>query len=444
MVDHNPMPLEGIRVLEFGQAIAAPTCSRYLSSLGAEVIKVENLMAPDLIRAQGASWLPPDTNPLVKFDVLAMGAEYVSGKMSLGLNISHPKGRPILEELIKKSDVLMINYSASAIKSLRLRAEDVVPLKSDIIYVGLPGFGYDEDSPYFSYKAWGPNQAPISGIDHLTGWPDRPAAGVGSFSYPDFSGGMQAAFSIMAAVLHRDATGQGQVVDISQYEVAVAAIGPVMLNYFANGISQNRAGNRVPWAAPQGVYPAAGVERWIAISCWEDAQWDALCSVAAGRDFVADARFATAVSRSEHADELDSALSEWTKQYYSRDLVYRLQQAGCPAGLVEDQADMLVDPQLEARRAFFVGDQVRVGKEMTLNFPVKMSATRAQMRLATPTFGQHNGYILEDVLGLSHDDRAALASEGVVFETTDPDLTFTAPYLPWVRHLWRDEWPEPA
>lgn len=444
MEDHLTMPLEGVRVLEFGQAIAAPTASRYLSSLGAEVIKVESLVAPDLIRASSASWLPPDTNPLVKLETEAMGAEYLSGKMSLGLDISHPKGRTILEEVIKKSDVVMINYSASAIKNLQLRAEDVVALKSDIIYVGLPGFGYEEGSPYFSYKAWGPNQAPISGIDHLTGWPDRPASGLGSFSYPDFSAGMQATLSIIAAVLHRDATGEGQVVDLSQYEVAVAAIGPVMLNFFANGISQGRTGNRVPWAAPQGAYPAAGVERWVAISCSEDSHWDALCSVAAGREFVTDPRFATAASRVEHAEALDAALSEWTKLYYSRDIVYRLQHAGCPAGLVEDQADMLVDPQLEARRAFFLGDQIRLGKELSLNFPVKMSGTPAAMRLATPGIGQHNGHVLEDLLGLTHDDRMALATEGVVFESADPEATFKAPYLSWVRHLWRDDWPEPA
>lgn len=443
MVDHPPMPLDGIRVLEFGQAIAAPTCSRYLSALGAEVIKIENLMAPDLIRASAATWLPPDTNPLVRFEVEAMGAEYLSGKMSLGLNITHPKGRPILEELIKKSDVVMINYSASAIKSVQLRAEDVVAIRSDIIYIGLPGFGYDEESPYFSYKAWGPNQAPISGIDHMTGWPDRPAAGLGSFSYPDFSGGMQAALSIISAVLHRDVTGEGQVIDMSQYEVAVAAIGPVMLNYFANGISQGRTGNRVPWAAPQGVYPAAGIERWIAVSCTEDSHWEALCSLAVGCEFVSDDRFATAAGRAEHADELDAAISEWTSKFYSRDLVYRLQQAGCPAGLVEDQADMIVDPQLEARRAFFLGDQVRVGKEMSLNFPVKMSETPAEMRQGTPAIGQHNGYLLEEILGLSHEDRVSLASEGVVFESAEPDLTFKAPYLRWVRHLWRDEWPDP-
>ena len=444
MENHPTMPLEGIRVLEFGQAIAAPTASRYLSSLGAEVIKVENLLAPDLIRASSATWLPPDTNPLVKLETEAMGGEYLSGKMSLGLNITHPKGRPILEEVIRKSDVVMINYSASAIKSVQLRAEDVVALKPDIVYVSLPGFGYDEDSPYFSYKAWGPNQAPISGIDHMTGWPDRPASGVGSFSYPDFSGGMQATLSILAAILHRDATGEGQVVDLSQYEVAVAAIGPVMLDFFANGISQGRHGNRVPWAAPQGTYPAAGVERWVAISCWEDAHWGALCSVAEGREFVSDPRFATAASRVEHADALDEALSEWSQQFYSRDLVYRLQHAGCPAGLVEDQADMLVDPQLEARRAFFLGDQVRLGKEMSLNFPVKMSGTPVAMRLATPGIGQHNGHVLEDLLGLSHDDRMALAAEGVVFESADPEVTFKAPYLNWVRHFWRDDWPEPA
>lgn len=437
-------PLDGVRVLEFGQAIAAPTCGRYLSALGAEVIKVENLLAPDLIRASTASWLPADTNPLIKFDISPMGAEYVSGKMSIGLNITHPKGRSILEQLVAKSDVLMINYSATAIRDLRLTGEDVAAIKPDIVYIGLPGFGYDEDAPYFTYKAWGPNQAPISGIDHMTGWPDRAPSGLGSFSYPDFTGGMHAALAIMVALLRHDLTGEGQIVDMSQYEVAVAAIGPVMMDYFANGVSQGATGNRVPWAAPQGTYPAAGVERWIAISCAQDSHWAALCSVATGEDFVGDPRFATAAGRADYADDLDSAIGAWTSRYYSRDLVHRLQAAGCPAGLVADQADLLVDPQLEARRAFAVADNLRLGKDLAMQFPVHLSGTPATMPRGTPAVGQDNTYVFEEVLGISHEERTALASESVIFEVTEPERSFRAPNLRWMRHLWRDEWPEPS
>jgi benzylsuccinate CoA-transferase BbsF subunit len=440
----TPGPLAGIRVLEFGQAIAAPTCGRYLSALGAEVIKIENLLAPDLIRAAGASWLPPDIDPRVRFDVSPMGAEYVSGKMSAGLNITHPKGRPLLERLIALSDVVMINYSASAIRGLHLRAEDVAAIKPDIIYIGLPGFGYDESAPYFTYKAWGPNQAPIAGIDHLTGWPDRPPSGLGSFSYPDFTGGMQAALSIITAVLHHDMTGEGQLIDMSQLEVAVAAIGPVMADYFANGVSAGATGNQVPWAAPQGSYPAEGQERWLAISCWQDAHWAALCAVAGDEAFVHDARFATMTGRLEHAGELDAALGAWTAKFRSRDLVYRLQQAGCPAGLVADQADLLVDPQLEARRAFSVADNLRLGKDLAIQFPVHLWGTPAKMPRGAPAVGEDNTHVFEEVVGLSPEEHRELAAEGVLFDVTQPEQTFKAPNLRWVRHLWRDDWPEPA
>lgn len=439
--DAVPRPLEGIRVLEFSQAIAAPTCGRYLSALGAEVIKMENLLAPDLIRALGPSWLPPDVPPLVRFDVPPMGGEYVSGKLSCGLNISAPRGRELLEDLLRASDVVLINYSAGAIKSLSLRGEDVLAVNPRIIYCGLPGFGYDESAPYFTYKAWGPNQAPLAGIDHLTGFPGEPPAGLGSFSYPDFTGGMQAAFSILAAVFDRDLTGSGQIIDMSQMEVAVAAIGPVILDYTANGVNTQPSANRVPWAAPQGTYPARGKDRWIVISCTEDAHWDALCAVAGDEAILSDQRFETFAGRQEHADDLDAALAAWTAGFSSRDLVYRLQAAGCPAYLVSDQADLLVDPQLETRRAYSVADHARLGKDFTIQFPVHMSLAQPRMPRGTPTFGQDNEYVFEKVLGVPHEERVALAGEGVIFETIQPELRFDNPQVRWVRHLWRDDWP---
>jgi len=438
-----PKPLDGIRVLEFGQAIAAPTCGRYLASLGAEVIKMENLMAPDLIRAGAPTWAGADVNPLVKFDMPPMGAEYVSGKLSCGLNISTPRGREILEELIRKSDVVMINYSATAIQNLSLRGEDLVAINPQLVYVGLPGFGYDENAPYFTYKAWGPNQAPIGGIDHLTGYPDRPPSGIASFSYPDFTGGMQCALAIVAGVLHRDLTGEGQIVDMSQLEVAVAAIGPVILDYTANGVNHSATGNSVPWAAPQGTYPCRGTERWIGISCETDGHWAGLCEVAGDEPFVTDERFATFLSRQENADALDAALRSWTSRFHSRDLAYRLQEAGCPAGIVADQADLLVDPQLEARRAFSVADHLRLGKDFSIQFPVHMSLAEARMPRGTPAFGQDNDYILEEVVGISHDEHVRLAGEGVVFDVPQPELRFNAPQVRWARHFWRDEWPDP-
>ena len=436
-----PRPLEGIRVLEFSQAIAAPTCGRYLSALGAEVIKMENLMAPDLIRAMGPSWLTAEVHPLVKFDVPPMGGEYVSGKLSCGLNISAPRGRELLDDLLRSSDVVLINYSASAIKHLALRGEDVLAINPSIIYCGLPGFGYDEGAPYFTYKAWGPNQAPISGIDHLTGYRGEDPSGLGSFSYPDFTGGMQAAFSILSAIFDRDVTGSGQIIDMSQMEVAVAALGPIMLDYAANGVNHGATGNQVPWAAPQGTYPTRGSERWVVVSCTTDAHWEALCEVADLEALVTDDRFSTFASRRANADALDETIAAWTAGFHSRDLIYRLQAAGCPAYLVSDQADLLIDPQLESRRAFSVADHARLGKDFTLQFPVHMSLADPRMPRGTPTFGQDNEYIFEKVLGVSHQERTALAENGVIFETIQPEIHFDNPQLRWVRHLWRDDWP---
>jgi len=231
---------------------------------------------------------------------------------------------------------------------------------------------------------------------------------------------------------------------MSQLEVAVAAIGPVVADYTANGVNRSADGNRVPWAAPQGVYPCRGTERWIAVSCTDDDHWLALCEVAADAPFASDPRFRIFAGRQDHADELDAALAAWTAGYFSRDLAYRLQAAGCPAGIVADQADLLVDPQLEARRGFAVAEATRLGKDFTVEFPVRMDLAEARMPRGTPTIGQDNTYIFEELLGLDEEEHAKLVADGVLFDTVEPETTFRAPYLPWVRHLWRDDWPAPG
>jgi crotonobetainyl-CoA:carnitine CoA-transferase CaiB-like acyl-CoA transferase len=438
-----PKPLDGIRVLEFGVAIAGPTCARFLAALGAEVVKVEDLKVPDIMRLYRSSWIPAGVPPLVSLDLLAFGAEYLSGKLSIGLDIKAPKGRKVFDTLLRHSDVVVINYAAPAIRNLRLRYEDIVEVNHRVVYCSLTGFGDDDTSPYYTYKAWGPNLAPAAGIDHLTGWPDRSPSGIGSFAYPDFTGGMHAAVAVLVGILQRDITGEGTAIDLSQFEVAVAGIGPVIMDFTANRVNCAAQGNRLAAVAPHGIYPARGQERWVAIACRDHDEWVALCNVAGDAAFVDDIRFRTLAGRIANAEALDDAVGKWTSSFTCRDLAYRLQGAGCPAGIVADQADLLVDPQLEDRQAFSVGDHARLGKDLTIQFPVQMSEANPRLVRGTPTVGQDNTYVLEEVLGLSHDEREKLVADGVVFDTSDPEVALRAPYLPWIRHFWRADWPNP-
>jgi benzylsuccinate CoA-transferase BbsF subunit len=221
-------------------------------------------------------------------------------------------------------------------------------------------------------------------------------------------------------------------------------MGPTILDYTANGRIQRRDGNQNGAGCPTGIYPAQGVDRWVAISCRDEAEWRALVKVAAGESFGTDPRFRTLTDREENSTALDVLIGEWTVRFTARELVYRLQAAGTPAGMVQDQADLIVDPQLESREYFKVLPHARFGAELSLGYPVKMSASAPHVTRASPTLGQDNTYVLEGVLGLSPAERASLADSGVVYEAAEESLELRRPYLEWLPNfLRRPNWPGP-
>mgnify|MGYP001369172313 FL=1 len=437
------LPLAGIRMLEFSTAIAGPTCGRYLAALGAEVLKIESWRNPDAVRLLGAGWLPPETDMRVRGDTGPFVGDWNAGKRSVGINTGSPEGRDLILRLAAQADVLLANLAAPVLPAVGLGYEDVRAAKPDIIYLSMPGFG-NTPSRYYDFRAWGPNQAPLAGLDHMTGWPDRPPSGIGSFSYPDYTNGAHAAVAITAALLHRDLTGEGQFIDMSQYENTVACIGPVIMAFTANGTNTGRDGNHLPWVAPHGIYPCAGTERWIALACEDDAQWTALCALAADAPFATDPRFATLEGRLAHVDALDAALAAWTRAFTPAELATRLQEHGVPAGIVQDQADQLTDPQLEARGWWTLVPHGRFGVDLTQGQPVHLSVTPPHWRYGSPCFGDGTAYALEELLGLSPEEHRALAERGVVFDPVAPEQRFQRPYLEWIRYVVRsDQWPEP-
>lgn len=433
-------PLAGIRVLELGFGAAGPMAGRHLAAHGAEVIRVESRTRPDIIRMFTPAWLPPDAPMPVKFDTSPMWTEFNTGKLSLGLDVGHPAGRQVFLRLIERSDVLLTNMSAGVMPSLSLAYEDVASVRKNLIYCSVPSFG-NTPSRYAGYRTFGPNQSPLCGLDSLTGWPDRPPAGIGGFAYPDFLSAAQAAFAITAAVLHRDMTGEGQYIDMSQFEATVAAIGPTLLDCAANGHVQEPTGNRTPGYAPQGVYPAEGRDRWVAISCSTERHWQALCAYAGEAAFVDDPRFGTAADRQANADDLDAALAAWTRSQTAQSLAYNLQRLGVPCGMVQDSGDLLADPQLQSREFFRVDPHARLGADVSTNYPAQLSETPPDFRRGAPCFGEHNRYVLQEVLGLSDEECSALERDGVVQGMADPEVTFRRPYARWARHFLRhDGW----
>lgn len=438
-------PLQGLRVIEISQGIAAPSCARYLAAHGAEVIKIESPLRPDITRLYAASWLTSsehsasvlmDTSPLVN--------EFLAGKLSVGLNLASEAGHDLLLRLVELSDVFLVNLSTHATRSLRLEYEEVAARRGDIIYLSLPAFG-NTPSRYHDYRAWGPNLAPLAGIDHLTGWPDRPPSGISGFAFPDYVNAGNATVAVLTALLWRDLSGEGSCIDFSQYESCVTVLGPSVLNYTSNEVVESRAGNRVPWAAPHGVYPTRGRDRWIAIACETDQQWQSLCRATNGVLASQRTEWDTLSARLEHVAELDELIARWTIEWTATELAEYLQREGVIAAPVQDNAALLVDPQLEARSFYQVAPQHRFGADLFIGYPPKLSVTEPQLDRAGACLGEHTAAVLTELLGVTPQEREQLRTNGDIWELAEPEQTFRRPYISWARELTPTlPWPAPS
>ena len=424
-----PLPLAGLRVFELSIAIAAPNCGRYLAHYGAEVFKVESPKNPDVARLFASSWARgrPELAPVL-LDTSPYCSEMSAGKLSIALDLKHPRGLEAGRMLIAACDIFLTNYSAPAVRALGLDYESVRAMRPDIVYVALPGFGSDPSLPYYNYLAWGPNQAPLVGLDNLTGFPDQPPCGVAAIAPPDYCSSLHGTVAVLAALEHRDATGEGTFVDVSQFEATVALLGPYVFEHSLTGRVQDRTGNRGPGAAPEGVYPSRGDDAWLAITVTADAEWAALGRVAGSPAWAADARFATHDARLKHLDEIDELLAAWTASYTASELAAWLQEAGVPAYPVLDNFSLVADPQVRDRRFYQVRRSSRFGRDLFTGHPMHFSETPGDVDRAGPILGEDTEPVLRDVCGYGDDEIASLIEAQAAFGPPLPELVLTRPY----------------
>jgi benzylsuccinate CoA-transferase BbsF subunit len=436
------LPLDGVRVLELGYGIAAPVAARNLAQFGADVIRVESSRRPDSLRQGGAGWLPARFDARVRRDTLPSLNFSSAEKRSIGLEIDQPDGRAVFERLVAASDVLITNVSEDALTELAIDDASMRALKPDIVHVTLPAFG--STGPYRSYRTWGHNLAAASGIDHLIGWPDREPVQIG-FAYPDFVSAQAATVAVLAALRRRAHTGEGACIELWQYAMAMACLGPTIVAAQLEGTPQLANGNRSPDRAPHGVYPSRGPERWVAISVLDEAMWDALCTVPGLEQLADDPRFATHAQRLAHQDTLDGVLDAWTLERTDWEAATELQSFGVAAAPVFDDWDLVADPQLAARDSFHALPHARFSRDLVFGQAVRMSDTPPRAERAAPAFGEHSRDILRDLAGLDDDAIDRLVADGVVHEMESPDVVLERPYLHWLRHVQRlVPWGEPT
>jgi crotonobetainyl-CoA:carnitine CoA-transferase CaiB-like acyl-CoA transferase len=395
----------GLRVLEVGSGAAGPVATRYLAEHGARVIRLESLARPDFLRVL---FLTRENRHGV--DGSPMFVLLNPNKESVTLNLKHPEARELALRLVAWADVLCENYAPGVMQRFGLDWESARRVNPRLVMAS--GCLFGQTGPQRSYPGFGGQGSAISGFNHLTGRPDGPAHGpYGTIT--DSLSPRYVAIAIAAALWRRARTGQGQYIDLSQIESAVYSLSELVVRYSAHGEVSGRRGNRHELVAPHGVFPCAGEDRWIAIAVWSDAEWRSLARAMGDPPWARDARFDANAGRLAHADEVERRLAEWTRGFEPHALMERLQARGLEACAVQSFADLLEDPQLAWRGHWVPLRHVHLGELPFERSGFRLSGGSGRLRSPGPNLGEHDDAVLGELLGLSREERARLAAEGV-------------------------------
>jgi benzylsuccinate CoA-transferase BbsF subunit len=425
--------LDDVSVVELSIAIAAPSCGRALAFHGAHVVKLESRTNPDVARLFGSAWAG-DVDRLVYVDTSPYLGEMSANKRSVGLELKRPDALQAALALIANADVFITNYSTPAVRALGLGYEAVAEVNPDIVYVALPGFGSDPDQPYYEFLAWGPNQAPLTGLDALTGYPDQDPAGIATIAPPDYFAGLHAFTAVLTGLEHRDRIAEGSFIDIAQFETTVSCLGPFLLDHALTGHTPERSGNRLAWLAPQGCYPCLGGDAWVAISVVDEDQWSALARLIGGR--AADPCFSALDVRLARHDELDELIGAWTATRTPAGAASQLQAAGVAAYEVLDHMGVLHDAQVRDRRWYQLVASMRFPEgDAFSGHPIRLADTPGQWWRSGPTMGQDTVEVLTGRAGLAPDDVDALLASGAAFTAALPEQTLRRPYIDYAEIL---------
>jgi formyl-CoA transferase len=410
--ENKPMgALSHIRVLDLSRVLAGPWCAQNLADLGAQVIKVERPGAGDDTR----HWGPPFAKDPNGQDTTE-SAYYISinrNKKSITLDISTPEGQAIVRDLVKTSDVVIENYKVGQLAKYGLDYLSLCAIKPNLIYCSITGFG--QSGPYqhrpgydFILQGMGGFMSITGEADHLPGGGPQ-KAGV---AIVDLFTGMYASSAILAAVIHRDRSGEGQYIDMALLDTQVAMLANISSNYLCSGVSPHRWGNAHPNVVPYQTFQTS--DSWIIVAVGNDSQFRNFVKAGNREALADDPRFATNPARIEHRAALIPLLVEMVKEKTKAQWITLLEAAGVPCGPINNLQEVFENEQVIARGIEMHVPHPTAGTMKLVASPMRLSKTPVEVRMPPPLLGQHTDEVLRDELGMSASQINELHQRGIV------------------------------
>lgn len=410
-----PRTLSSFRICDFCGQLAGAGATKWLSSFGAEVIRIEDPVNEgrwDILRGNA-----PFVDDRRGIDFGGGFNNHNTDKLGITLNLRTKKGKELLAQIIEKSDVVTENFAKGVLAKWGFSYEQMKEIKPEIIYVSNCGFGHS--GPYSEFRTWGPVVQAFSGLTFTSTLAVDEPAGWG-YSYMDHTGGHYMVMAILMALIHKQKTGEGQWIDLATTDTATTLHGPTLLDWTVNNravrrdepLNSNR--NQWPAMAPHGIYSCEGDDNWIAIACRNESDWLSFTRVV-DEDWCSDSRFSTLAGRLSNQDELDQQVNNWSSNREKFSLADSLNSSGIPASAVQKPEERIdKDPTTRDFGLWPTVEHSKIGKVRVDGQPVHFSKSDWQMTRGAPCLGEHTEEVLTGLLGLSKEDVTVLRSEGVI------------------------------
>ena len=411
MAEQQSKALAGIRILDLTIISAGAGATMLLADMGAEVIKVESTRYVDTFRN---SLIHPHDEPGEHpWNRAAPFNTMNRNKYGITLDLTHPDGKEIFLEIARRSDVVANNFRLGVMDNFGLGYDTLKEVKPDLVVIDISSQG--SFGPESRYGSLGSTLDALSGLAYVTGEEGGPPVWSGpTVNYPDQLACTLAAGAILSALYHRMETGEGSYIDFSQRESITSLIGEMVLDTSLNGRQPKRIGNGHSHMVPHGAYPCAGDDQWVTLAVGNEEEWRRFCGVIERPELLTDERFAAYPARYANRQELDGIVTEWTILLQPYEVFGRLESAGIAAGPIVGGEGILEEPQLTARGYFQEVDQPEAGTFPIKTRPMKFSKTDGTIYMPAPMLGQHNEYILGDMLGLTPDRIAELERDNII------------------------------